>query len=129
MTAHLAHLAARERQMMTSTVTISRAGPGDPVFNPDTGGYDNPPPVEVYTGRALIRPIIRSAEDVHFGGQSVALSIYNVTLPLEAIPEPGDVLDVLTSPDPLLSDLTLIVDEVFADALPVNRRLLAEASG
>lgn len=40
---------------MTDTCRITKPGEGEPVFNSDTGQYEDPPPVTVYEGACRLR--------------------------------------------------------------------------
>lgn len=54
--AELPFLRAEAESRMTDTCRITRPGDGEPVFNPETGQYDDPAPVITYEGKCRISP-------------------------------------------------------------------------
>lgn len=75
---------AAER-LMVDSCTITRPGEGEPVFNNDTGQYDPPPPVTVYSGRCRVQVPgdIASSQDVAAGEREWTTQQAVVSLPVE----------------------------------------------
>lgn len=116
----------RERSMFDTAATVTRPGEGDPIFNPDTGEYDDPPPTIVYDGACLVRATPAAARVVESGGVAVSLRTYDVTLPHGVAVEDGDTVTVTASADPGLVGRALVVLDVPYDEYAVNRRAVAE---
>ncbi len=122
----IGHLRHREARLFDSACTVTRPGEGEPVFDPDTGTYVNPPAVEVYTGPCLVRPVERASRVVEAGGAAVSLRTYDVTLPAGTPVEVADTVTVTVSPDAGLVGQAMRVLDVPYDEWQVNRRVVAE---
>jgi hypothetical protein len=112
-----AALAAGRREheaIMLDTVRIWRPGPA--VFDRTTGTDVPGAPLELYTGKARIKPFGRSASTgVEAGEHLVVLREYVVSVPFSALPptgqtvRPGDQVQVTASADGRLAGATLWV--------------------
>lgn len=122
----LGTLRATAARRMTETGTITRPGQGGPVFNEDTGQYDNPVPVVVYDGPILVRPQA-GIRDAVAGEREWTITRYDVTLPAGTAVRNGDPITVTTAPyDPALVGVRLTVLDVPLDAWQVARTVVAE---
>lgn len=93
---------------MTDTCRITKPGAGEPVYNPATGGYDDPAPVEVYgpsvephKGKCRIprRASALTSTSSTGGTASWAVGEYPLDLPVtgsEGV-EPGQTVTYLTA--------------------------------
>lgn len=115
---------------MSDKVKITRAGTGDPVFNPGTGGNVDPAPQVLYASQACrIGPWGGQGNVVQAGEQPVSLRIYNITLPIEIDDlEVNDMLEVLSSHDSYLVGKKLRVEDVKGVFHGIQRRLTAEVN-
>jgi hypothetical protein len=134
-TALEAALAAGRREaeaLMRDTVTVFRPGPD--VFDRTTGNtIPGQPEVTFYTGKARIKPDQLADSEVQAGEREVALRQYKVTIPFSTTlpasgerPQPGDVVDVASSPDPRLAGLRLWVTSVQYSGTATAWRIIAE---
>jgi hypothetical protein len=117
--------------IMLDTVRIWRPGPV--VFNRTTGTETPGTPVELYTGKARVKPFGRSASsDVEAGEREVVLRDYVVSLPFSALPPtgqtvlPGDQVQVTASADGRLTGRTLWVTAEQLNAQATAWRISAE---
>ena len=115
--------------LMVDSCTITRPGAGDPVFNPATGGYTDPAPVEVYSGRCRVQ--VTASLDVRatgHGGQAVNLTRVTVTIPIDATDVlPEDVVAIDTAAhDTVLASRTMTVKGAEAKTHATARRLECE---
>lgn len=120
-------MALHEARWHTATCTITRPGAGEPVFDPETGGYTDPPPDTIYTGDCLVTP--EGGDRVQqFGEGPVVLRSYTVQIAdTTTAVKVGDTITVTGSRDPLLAaDRTLVVLDVPKSELVTVRRLIAE---
>jgi hypothetical protein len=111
----LAQGRAAHEALMTDTVRLYRQGEG--VFDRDTGQAASGPQTTIYgPGPGRVKPAsVRAAEQEQSADREVLLARYEVALPWSAIPQgvdrplPGDLVEVVTSPDARLVGLTLWV--------------------
>lgn len=134
MTALEQALAAGRREheaIMQDTVRIWR--PALPVFDWATGTETPGTPVELYTGRARVKPFGRGVgTGIQAGEREVILRDYVVAVPFASIPagseriRPGDQVQVTVSPDPRLVGRTLWVTDAQLNAQATAWRINAE---
>lgn len=101
--AELPFLRAEAEARMRDTCRITRPGDGSPVFNPDTGQYENPAPVTVYEGKCRIPTSGGNSFGFTRNGaadQSFGVGEYPLDLPADTVGvEPGHEVTYLTAPD------------------------------
>ncbi|MEU9415159.1 DUF6093 family protein [Streptomyces sp. NPDC048272] len=120
-------LAALELQ--SETIRISR--PGEVIFDPDSG-TDTPSAATVlYEGRARVKPSAQSrGEEAEVGEVNVTFREYVASLPWDTVvaerPLPGDLMDVIDSPDARMVGLRLWVTGVQFSASTTVWRIGAE---
>jgi hypothetical protein len=129
-----AALAAGRREheaIMLDTVRIWRPGPS--VFDRTTGTSTPGTLLELYAGKARVRPFGRSVSTgVEAGEREVVLREYVVSVPLSALlPSgavllPGDQVEVTASADPRLAGRTLWVTASQLNAQATAWRINAE---
>lgn len=134
MTALEVALAAGRREheaIMLDTVRVWRPGPT--VFDRGTGTDTPGAPVELYTGKARVKPFGRSASSgVEAGEREVVEREYVVSLPFSALPPngetvmPGDRIQVTESADARLAGRTLWVAVSQLNAQATAWRISAE---
>lgn len=134
MTALDAALAAGRREheaIMLDTVRIWRPGPV--VFDQATGSDTTGDPVELYAGKARVKPFGRSAASgVQAGEHEVVLREYVVSVPFAAVlptgqlVRPGDQVQVTASADARLTGRTLWVTAMQLNAQATAWRINAE---
>ena len=134
MSALEAVLAAGRREheaIMLDTVRVWR--PGAPVFDRSTGTTTPGTPVELYAGKARVKPFGRSASSgVEAGEREVVVREYVVSLPFSALPPsgqsvmPGDQVQVTASADGRLVGQTLWVTVSQLNAQATAWRISAE---
>jgi hypothetical protein len=127
-------LAAGRREheaIMLDAVRIWRPGPA--VFDRDTGATTPGTPVELYAGKARVKPFGRSASTgVEAGEREVVVREYVVSVPFSALPVggemvlPGDQVEVTASADPRLAGGTLWVSVSQLNAQATAWRINAE---
>ncbi|MGW6603324.1 DUF6093 family protein [Streptomyces sp. NPDC055036] len=112
----LAELLARGRaaakELQQETIRLYRPAEGN--FDWDTGTGTPGADLVLYDGAARVKPASSQGQEVDAGEQNVTLRDYNVSLPWAAprpstLPRPGDVIDVITSPDARMPGLRLWV--------------------
>lgn len=109
---------------MLDTCEITRQL-GEPVFNPDTGRYDTPPPVGVYAGMCRVKPAY-AASETQAGEQEIVLRRYTIVLPYGGDPiAVDDTVTVTTSDDAWLVGRPLIVSAVELATAATARRITA----
>ncbi|MEU1421476.1 DUF6093 family protein [Kitasatospora sp. NPDC005751] len=121
-------------QLMLDTVRLVR--PGVDVYDPVTGATVQPDARVLYGGldgaRARVKPFDAMSEDVQAGQRAVVLRRYEVALPWSAAPAggerpgPGDLVEVVASPDARLVGLALWVTSVGESATATAWRLSTE---
>jgi hypothetical protein len=129
-----AALAAGRREheaIMLDTVRIWRPGPS--VFDRSTGTSTPGTPLELYAGKARVKPFGRSASTgVEAGEREVVVREYVVSVPFSALPAggemvlPGDQVEVTASADPRLAGGTLWVSVSQLNAQATAWRINAE---
>lgn len=117
--------------LMREAITVYRLG--EPVFDRETGiTVPGPPAVVFYEGAARVKVAQLAAGQVQAGEQEVQLRQYRVSLPFDVElppgerPEPGDVVDVASSPDPRMAGLRLWIVGVQYSSTATAWRLIAE---
>ncbi len=119
-----------QARWQTSTCVISRAGAGEPVFDPNTGTYANPASVTIYDGPCMVVPT-GGARVVEFGEGPVTLNTYDVVLTgtneVDVV-NVGDRVAVSSTADPTIDSATLTVLEAIKSDLVTNRRIICEGS-
>lgn len=117
-------------RMLTDTGTITAPGEGSPVFNPDTGQYDDPAPTVVYEGKMLVRPEDAAGRREVTQGGTYVLTRYEITLPASAEVFRDQVLTVTASKhDPMLVDRSMTLLDVKMDSHAVSRVCIASRTG
>lgn len=120
--------AAHER-LMLDQCEITRAG-GEPVFDPETGQYTDPPPITVYSGRCRAKPWT-AAFDMAAGEQEIVLRRYIVMLPQDSSAEVnvGDTFTTTSSSDEwLVGEPLAVVGVEFATARTARRITVESAA-
>lgn len=107
---------------------ITRPVPGEPVFDPGTGEYEDPDDVVVYTGKCRVQSTaVEDPETPEYGGREVSLTDYTVTVPITATAQAGDTVTVTAAADdPELVGLVLTVAAVQFKSQATARRLRCE---
>lgn len=119
---HVAFFQTERAARRNSTIVIKRVATN--VLNTTTGVYA-PTYDTKFSGPALIRPA--SATAVDSGQRQAELKFYEVELVYsETDPLPDDLVDVTSSPDPLLTGKQFVVRNVEGDDYPVRRLLWCE---
>ncbi|MFE1358854.1 DUF6093 family protein [Streptomyces harbinensis] len=115
-------------QIMPDTIRLHR--PGEEVWDRETGTAQPGPDLVLYEGIARVKVAQLTTNEVQSGEQEVMLRQYRVAVPFAAIPaarvERGDIVLVLTSPDPRLGGLRLWVSSVHYSATATAWRIIAE---
>ena len=113
------------RRLMHSTCVVSRPD-GEPVFDPDTGQYVDPPSQTLYDGPCKVVPT-GGERVVEFGEGPVTVRTYDINLdgPASGI-EVGDMVTVSGSRDPKLNGAELVVLDVPGSDWMTNRHLVVE---
>ncbi|MEU0659621.1 DUF6093 family protein [Streptomyces lavendulocolor] len=118
--------------LMRDRITLYRPGPD--VFDRETGATTvGPAVVTFYTGKARIKAEQLADSEVQAGEQELTLRQYKVSLPFSTPlpgsgqrPAPGDVVDVLSSPDPRLGGKRLWVTGVQYSGTATAWRIIVE---
>lgn len=76
---NLDSIASYARRLQNAACTITRPGDGDPVFDPETGEYDDPERVTTYTGSCMVQPA-SGERVVEFGEGPVSLRTFEFHL-------------------------------------------------
>lgn len=107
--------------------------PGTPTFNRSTGTTTPGVPLELYAGKARVKPFGRSASSgVEAGEREVVVREYVVSLPFSALPAsgqtvmPGDQVQVTASADGRMVGRTLWVTVSQLNAQATAWRISAE---
>lgn len=100
----LAQGRTRHESLMLDQCEITRPG-GEPVFDPSTGEYTEPPDITIYSGKCRIKPQY-AASETQAGEKEVVLRRYELQLPFTAS-EPVDIDDMARI---TVSDDTWLVD-------------------
>jgi hypothetical protein len=109
-------------------VTVTRAGIGKPVRDPETGEYVDPPRVTVYDGKALVYARELDGRRAVVGDANFTVSKYVIVLPTNTAAQIGDKAKVTQSPDqPNLTRLDLTLVDVPLDQWGVALQCIAEA--
>lgn len=120
-------LVEHQKRWHTATCTVTRRpGSGDPVFDPNTGTYTDPPPDLVYAGDCLFIP---SGGDrvQEFGEGPVVTRVHTVEIAVLTVAfKVGDTVTIDTAQDPQAVGIELIVLDVPKSELATVRRLVAE---
>ena len=121
-----ARLVQLQARWHTATCTVTRPGAGEPVFDPNTGGYTDPAPVAVYAGACLVTPT-GGERAVDFGEGPVVLRSYDVQIEDTSVAfRVGDDVTITDSRDPLAVGMTLDVLDVPKSEHVTVRRLTCE---
>jgi hypothetical protein len=114
-----------QRRWQTATCAIFRPV-GEPVFDPETGTYTDPDPVEVYSGPCQVHPL-GSDRPVEFGEAPVSLRQYEVIISgLSETVRVEDRVTFASDADPQLAGTQMWVMDVKKSSLATNRRLVCE---
>ncbi|GAA1164163.1 hypothetical protein F4556_002363 [Kitasatospora gansuensis] len=112
---------------MRETVRLLR--PGADVYDPGTG-QTTTSSTELHSGQARVKPVEAIGEAVQAGDREVSLRRYEIALPWATVPaqpvQPGDLVEVLTSPDPRMAGLVLHVTGTQYSAAATAWRLSGE---
>lgn len=125
-TALLAGRAAAEA-MMLDACTITRAGTGGPVFDPDTGEYTEPTPTTVYSGACKVQART-SVSTSAVGGELLTMMQVEVHVPMSVTGvQVNDVVTITASVnDAALVDRGYRVTDDPAKSFATARRLRCE---
>lgn len=117
-------------RMLTDTGTVTIPGSGEGPFNPETGQYDPPPPITLYEGKMLVRPMDGTGRRETVQGATYVRTRYEVTLPADTEVFRDQTLTLTASKyDPLLVGRPMTLVDVAMDSWQVSRRCIAERSG
>jgi hypothetical protein len=117
---------ARAESLMSDTCRITRPGDGDPVFDPNTGTYTDPPPVTVYEGPCRIPSRDVSSSQANVAGASWTVGEFPLDLPVagsESVAVGNTVTYVSSAHDPSLAGRVFGVVEVGRASQATARRL------
>lgn len=120
---------AQAESLMTDACTITRAGAGEPVFDPETGGYTDPPAVTVYEGKCRVQMRGAAAvQNAQLGGEDVTFYDVEVSLPITVTDvEVGDLVTMTAAAfDDGLAGTSYRVHGLHAKSQATARRLLCE---
>ncbi|MEU7597282.1 DUF6093 family protein [Streptomyces sp. NPDC039022] len=120
---------AAAAELMRETVALYRPGSGD--FDWSTGTTTPAPATTLYSGPARVKPLTAEGREVDAGEQPLTLTRFTVSLPWTAPvpsvqPRPGDVVDILASPDARMVGLRLWVTGVQYSSTATAWRISAE---
>ncbi|MFH8752940.1 DUF6093 family protein [Streptomyces rimosus] len=120
---------AAATRLARETVALYRPGAGD--FDWSTGVTTPAPSAALYSGPARVKPLTAEGREVNAGEQPLTLSRFTVSLPWTAPvpsvrPRPGDVVDVLASPDARMVGLRLWVTGAEYSSTATAWRISAE---
>jgi hypothetical protein len=100
---------ARAESLMSDTCRITRPGDGDPVFDPNTGTYTDPPPVTVYEGKCRFNVPGQIAGSQTASGGDATWTVQDSVLSLP-IDGPGYTAGEEVGPDQTVECLTAAYD-------------------
>jgi hypothetical protein len=124
--AQIVSMRATSDLLLSSACTIGRAPPGEPVMDPNTGIYTDPPLDAVYSGACHVRSV-GGQRVAQFGDQPVTLRVATVQLPDDApLVRVEDVVTVTASPNPLLVGVRMRVVDDPKRARVIARTVMAE---
>lgn len=125
--AELAQLRADEAEFLPDTCVVTRAGEGEPEFDPETGDYEYPDRVTVYEGPCRVAPLPVQDRQVIFGERAVDLVAFRATFPYDT-PEfrKDDHVVVSVSADAQLVGRPLEVHGFEAKSLQTKRRVVLQ---
>ena len=118
-------LAGLARRRMHVPCELWKPGEGEPVFDPETGQYVDPPDELVYEGGSIFRPSTE-ARVVEFGEGPVVLNTFTVWMPRNTEAEVGWTFMVDESGDDHLDGRELVVIDVPYDPWGPARRITVE---
>ena len=125
--ADLDQLRADEEALLPDACTVTRKGAAEPVFNENTGQYENPDPDTIYTGACRIAPLSMQDRAVLFGERAVDLVTYQGTFPYDApLFEKDDVVEVTASADDQLVGRALEIHSFDVKSLQTKRRVVLQ---
>ena len=133
--AELAQFRADAELGMVDACSITRAGVGQPVFDPGTGQYTDPPRVDVYVGkcRTQVTAIIANSTDSQGGERAYRVQGSEFQLPLTGTDNVsiGDVAEITAAGfDPALVLRKFTIIARFEKTHATSRRLrVEEATG
>lgn len=124
----LPSLRAEAESLMVDTCRITRAGSGDPVFDPETGQYTPPARVTVYEGkcRLQVQSVIAGSSKTGAGERATVVQDAELQLPVEATVSVvvNDVAEMLTAAlDPAHVGRMLTVKALHSKTHATSRRL------
>lgn len=120
----IAYFRRRERQLMTSTVEVTRVT-GPPSYDPDTGTVTEPL-ATVYQGDALVRMNAWEGHDVQAGDTEVRLRTARAKLPANTLVLRDDRLRVIASKDARLVGRVYRITDVLVDDWQVSCAVFLE---
>lgn len=120
----IAYFRRRERQLMTSTVEVTRVT-GPPSYDPGTGTVTEPV-VSVYHGDALVRMNAWEGSDVQAGDTEVRLRTARAKLPADTLVLRDDLLRVIASKDARLVGRVYRITDVLVDDWQVSCAVFLE---
>lgn len=133
MTAALTRGRAFAEAMQVDACTIQRKGAGAPVFNPSTGGYTDPPPLTVYSGKCKVQVTDSlTVSAVDFGGRAVNIIRATVHIPVTVdveVKAEDTVLITAAVNDPQLVGDRFVVRDYVAKTHATARRIEVERAG
>ncbi|CAM5681409.1 MULTISPECIES: DUF6093 family protein [Streptomyces] len=111
--------------------TVAMYRPGADDFDWSTGTTTPAASTALYTGPARVKPLSAEGREVDAGEQPLTLRRFTVSLPWAAPvpplrPRPGDVIDVLASPDARMAGLRLWVTGADYSSTATAWRISAE---
>ncbi len=117
--------------LMVDSCTISRAGAGEPVYNPVTDTYTYPAAASVYSGKCRVKPANVADTDDEAGETVVGVRRFVVSLPMSVTAvRRDDVVTVTTSAlDPGLAGTRFRVLGAVKGSQVTARRLACEETG
>ena len=127
--AELPEMRARAEALMVDACSVTRAGADAAAFNPATGGYTQPDPVDVYAGKCRVQVTDALNEQTpEYGGREVTLQQAIVSVPIDATGiQVGDVVTITAANyDPELVGVTYRVLAIHRKTHATARRLRCE---
>lgn len=125
--AELGQLRTDEEALMPDACTVTRKGAEAPVFDENTGQYENPEPTTVYSGACRISPLSMQDRAILFGERAVDLVTYQGTFPYDApVFKKDDVVEVTESADDQLVGRALEIHSFDVKSLQTKRRVVLQ---
>jgi hypothetical protein len=113
------------RRRMHVPCELWKPGEGDPVFDPNTGNYVDPPDELVYDGACIFRPAT-AGRVTEFGEAPIVLNTFTVWLPRNTEAKVGWRVVVHESGDDHLDGRQMVVTDVPYDPWGPARKIIVE---